>query len=124
MVLAALPARVKTAAGVALLAGVFGVFHVLQLFGVLRRIDGILGAFPTLMSVASLATVAASLLLFRAQRRAPWIAIGSGALPWVTSSIWFLFAAANGFVTLFGFLVPFLGSSRSSWRSFRAKRAR
>lgn len=107
--LAALPVQVKSAAGAALLAGLFGVVDVLQLFGIIRRIEGVFGAFPALMGIESLAALAAAFFLYRARPWAPWVGMASGGLLWLTSSAWFLFAAANGLVTLFGLLVPFFG---------------
>jgi hypothetical protein len=109
MALAALPAPVKAAAGAALVAGLFGVVDVLQLFGIIRHIDGIFGALPALMGIESLAALAAAFVLYRVRPWAPWLGMASGALLWMTSSAWFLFAAANGVVTLFGLLLPFLG---------------
>jgi len=108
MAQAALPAKVKATAGAALVAGIFGGAHVLQLFAVIGRIEGLFSVFPALMGVESLAAVAAALFLYRARRWAPWLGVTSGVLLWATSSAWFLFALANGLVTLFGFVEPFL----------------
>jgi hypothetical protein len=104
-----LPSSVKAAAATAMLAGVFGLFDVLQLFGVINHIDGFFSIAPTLMGIESAGSVAAAFFLFRARRWAPWLGAAAGGLLWATSSAWFLFAAMNGFITLFGLLIPLLG---------------
>ena len=100
------PTIVKIAGGVLLGAGVFGAFHVLQLMGIVSSIRGAFVAVPPAMGVASAIGLIAGIGLARSRGWAGWAAIAAGALLWVTSSVWFLFAIVNGLFTLFGLLVP------------------
>src|SRR5579862_1484221 len=91
--LASLPAVVKVAAAAALLAGVFGAIHVLQIYGVLARVEGVVGPFLIAMGVESLGVCGAALFLYRARRWATGFSAAVGALLWVTSAAWLLFSA-------------------------------
>lgn len=107
--LARLPGRVRIAAGAALLAGTFGVIDVAQLFGLIDRIRGPFAIVPHAMGIEAVGGIVGAGALFRARTWGPWTAVASTGLLWVTSSAWFLFAAANGFFSLFGFFVPCFG---------------
>jgi hypothetical protein len=107
--LAAVPPWVKIAGGVLATAGVFGVFHVLQLFGVLSRVPGVFAALPPIMGAVSVAAVVTGVAFARARSWSPWAAVVTAALLWLTTAAWFLFAAVEGFFTLFGFVVPVMG---------------
>jgi hypothetical protein len=107
--LAAVPSWVKLAGGVLATAGVFGVFHVLQLVGLVSRLPGVFAALPPIMGVASVAAVVSGVAFARARSWSPWAAVVTAALLWLTTAVWFLFGFVNGFFTLFGLVVPAMG---------------
>jgi Na+/proline symporter len=89
---------------------VFGVLHVVQIYGVVTRIQGAFAAVPHVMAVQAAAAVVSGLSLARARGWAPWAAIVTSGLLWITASLWFVFALSNGLFTLFGMLVPGLAA--------------
>jgi hypothetical protein len=107
---AAAPGRVRVAGAVVLMAGAFGLLHVVQLFNVITFIRGPFVAVPYLLAAETITAVVAGVGLARARAWAPWVAIASAALLALTGAAWFLFALANGLFTLFGMLVPGLAS--------------
>jgi hypothetical protein len=107
--LAVVPSWVKISGGVLATAGVFGVFHVLQLFGLLSRVPGAFAVLPPLMGLASVAAVVLGVAFARARSWSPWPAVVAAALLWLTTTAWFLFGAVNFFFTFFGFVVPVMG---------------
>jgi len=107
---AAARGRVRVAGAIVLMAGAFGVLHVVQLFNVITFIEGPFVAVPYLLAVETVAAVVAGVGLARARAWAPWVAIATAALLALTAAAWFVFALANGLFTLFGMLVPGLAA--------------
>jgi hypothetical protein len=107
---AAAPARVRVAGAIVLMAGAFGVMHVVQIFGVITFIRGPFAVVPYVLAVETATAVVAGVGLARARAWAPWTAIATAALLAVTAAAWFLFALANGLFTFFGMLVPALAA--------------
>jgi hypothetical protein len=95
---------------------------VAQLFGVLLFIRGVYAALPYVMALEAAAACAAGAGLFRLRAWAPWAAVIANALLWLTSGFWCLFSLANGFLTLFGFVVPALAFAAliATWRARKA----
>lgn len=107
---AAAPGRVRVAGAIVLMAGAFGVLHVVQIFNVITFIRGPFVVVPYLLGVETVTAVVAGVGLARARSWAPWAAIATAALLCLTAAAWFIFALANGLFTLFGMLVPGLGA--------------
>jgi hypothetical protein len=104
--LAVVPRVVRVAGGLSFLVGAFAAAHVLQLFGVISAVRGAFVVLPYAMAVEAVAALVGGTGLARARSWGPWTAILAAASLWATSSVWFLFALANGLFTLFGFMVP------------------
>jgi hypothetical protein len=106
--LAVVPGFVKSAGGVLMMTGVFGLLHVVQLFGIIVRLRGPFVVAPPAMAVEALAAVVTGIGFVRVRSWAPSAAILTAGLLWVTSGAWFVFAITEGLITLFGMLVPVL----------------
>ena len=105
---AAAPGLVRVTGAIVVMAGAFGVLHVAQLFGVITFIEGAFAAMPYLLGLETVTAFVAGIGFARARTWAPWTAIASSGLLAATSSVWFVFALANGLFTFFGMLVPAL----------------
>ncbi len=103
---AAAPPRVRVAGAVVLMAGAFGVLHVVQLFNVITFIRGPFAVVPYVMGVEAVAAVVLGVAYARARGWAVLGTIVTAALLAVTSGAWFVFALANGIFTLFGMIEP------------------
>ena len=100
----------RVAGAIVVMAGAFGVLHVVQLFGVITFIEGAFAAVPYLLGLETATAVVAGIGFARARTWAPWTAIASSGLLAATSAVWFVFAIANGLFTFFGLLVPALAA--------------
>jgi hypothetical protein len=103
---AAAPSRVRVAGAVVLMAGAFGVLHVVQLLSSIVYIRGPFVAVPYLMGVEAALAVIIGVAYARARGWAPWPAIATTGLLAATSGAWFVFAILNGLFTLFGMIEP------------------
>jgi len=93
-----------------LMAGAFGVLHVVQLFNVIVFIRGPFALVPYLLGVETVTAVVAGVGLARARAWAPWLAIATSGLIAVTGGAWFVFAILSGLFTFFGMIVPALAA--------------
>jgi hypothetical protein len=103
---AAAPPRVRVAGAVMLMAGLFGVLHVVQLFNVITYIRGPFVVVPYLLGALAVATVIIGVAFARTRGWAAVAGIVATGLLAVTSGAWFVFAILNGIFTLFGMVEP------------------
>jgi hypothetical protein len=105
---AAAPTRVRAAGAVVLMAGAFGVLHVVQLLSAVTVRGGPFVAVPYLLGFEAVTAVVAGVGLARARAWAPWPSIATSGLLALTAAGWFFFAIINGLFTFFGMLEPAL----------------
>src|SRR5690349_19533439 len=98
---------VVRSAGVALLVtGMFGVLHVIQIYGLVVAIRGPLPLLPPLMGIDPVAAIGTGLALARARSWAGLAAVVVSSVLVVAAGLWFVFALGNGIISLFGMVVP------------------
>lgn len=103
--------RVKAAAGICVVSGVFSLILALQA-GTILQVRGIFQAATPLFALLGLAAVVAGYRLARMRAGAAWFAVGAAAGVGLLSLLWFVFALLNGVVLYLALLlVPLTGGA-------------